>query len=89
MEKEKTQTFEDILQECFEEFSLSETKDYLWQLFSLTVSGAYNRRTLEREKLLAVYEHLQQVLNALESMLTEGTLNSRQLTDSCIIKSPE
>lgn len=90
MEKEKTQTFEDILQECFQEFSLSETKDCLWQLFSLTVSGAYNRQTLERrEKLLAVYEHLQQVLNALEPMLTESTLNSRQLTDSCIIKSPE
>ncbi|WP_353140276.1 hypothetical protein [Pseudopedobacter sp.] len=90
MEKEKAQIFADILQECFQEFSLEETKAYLWQLFSLTVSGAYNRQTLERrEKLLAVYAHLQQVLNALEPMLTEGTLNSRQLTDPCIFKSPE
>ena len=90
MEKQKTQLFEDMLQECFQEFSLEETKAYLWQLFSLTVSGAYNSQPIERrEKLLAVYEHLQQVLNALEPMLTESTLNSRQLTDPCIFKSPE
>ena len=89
MEKEKTQTFEDMLQECFQEFSLEETKAYFWQLFSLTVSGAYNKQPLERrEKLLAVYEHLQ-VLNALEPMLTESILDSRQLTDPYIIKSPE
>ncbi|ADY51836.1 hypothetical protein Pedsa_1269 [Pseudopedobacter saltans DSM 12145] len=90
MEKQKTQLFEDMLQECFQEFSLEETRAYLWQLFSLTVSGAYNSQPLERrEKLLAVYAHLQQVLNALEPMLTESTLGSRQLTDPYIIKSPE
>ena len=90
MEKEKTQIFADILQECFQEFSLSETKDYLWQLFSLTVSGGYNRQPLERrEKLLAVYEHLQQVLDALEPILIESALGDQQLKDPHTIKSPE
>ncbi len=90
MKKQKTQLLEENLQECFQYFSLSETKNYLWQLFSLTVSGGYNMQPLERrEKLLAVYEYLQQVLNTLEPMLIESTLNSRQLTDPCIIKSPE
>ena len=90
MKKQKTQIFEDILQECFQDFSLAETKAYLWQLFSLTVSGGYNRQPLERrEKLLAVYEHLQQVLDVLEPMLTEEQLNSQQLKDPYIIKSSE
>ena len=90
MEKQKEQIQRGILQECFHDFSLAESKAYLWQLFSLTVSGGYNRQPLERrEKLLAFYEHLQEVLNALEPMLTEKVLDSRQLTDSFIIKSPE
>ena len=90
MEKQKEQIKRVILQECFRYFSLAESKDYLWQLFSLTVSGGYNKQPLEkREKLLAVYEHLQQVLDVLEPMLTESILDEQQLTDPCIIKSPE
>lgn len=89
MKKQKNQLFEENLQECFQHFSLAETKAYLWQLFSLTVSGGYNRQPLERrEKLLAVYEHLQQILDVLEPMLTEGSVNGEQLTDPTI-KLPE
>uniref|UniRef100_UPI0033402726 hypothetical protein n=1 Tax=Pseudopedobacter sp. TaxID=1936787 RepID=UPI0033402726 len=88
-----TQLLENILQECFHDFSLEETKAYLWQLFSLTVSGGFNRQPLERrENILAFYEHLQKVLDVLEPILTEGELNSqmkKELNCRCIIKSPE
>ena len=78
MEDKNTQIFKDILQECFYDFSLAETKTYLWQLFSLTVSGGYNRQPIERrENLLTFYEHLQKVLDALEPILTEGELNNQ------------
>ncbi|WP_353139434.1 hypothetical protein [Pseudopedobacter sp.] len=86
----KKQIQRGILQECFQYFSLAESKSYLWQLFSLTVSGGYNKQPLEkREKLLAVYEHLQQVIDALEPMLTESILDEQKLTYPYIIKSPE
>ena len=82
MKKHKPQIFEDILQECFHDFSLAETKTYLWQLFSLTVSGGYNRQPLERrENLLTFYEHLQKVLDALEPILTESELNNQMPKD--------
>lgn len=93
MQNKNTQLLENILQECFHDFSLAETKAYLWQLFSLTVSGGFNRQPLERrENILAFYEHLQKVLDVLEPILTEGELNSqmkKELNCRCIIKSPE
>ena len=93
MQNKNTQLLENILQECFHDFSLAETKAYLWQLFSLTVSGGFNKQPLERrENILAFYEHLQKVLDVLEPILTEGELNSqimKDLDNHYTIKSPE
>ncbi|GEM_PF-4941113 len=61
------------LQLLFQDFSPVESRQNLWQLFSLTVSGGFNRKPVEqRENLLAFYEHLQQVLAVLESLWAEG-----------------
>ena|SRR5690606_26860833 len=61
------------LQQLFQDFSLAESRQNLWQLFSLTVSGGFNRKPVEqRENLLAFYEHLQQLLAALELLLPAG-----------------
>lgn len=58
------------LQALFQDFSPAESREQLWQLFSLTISGAFNHQSVaERQDLLVFYGHLQEVLVTLEQLL--------------------
>lgn len=61
-----------ILHECFNNFSAKESRELLWKLFSLTISGSFcSQPVQERENLVAFYEHLQQVLEVVGELVEE------------------
>lgn len=75
------------LEKLLGDYKSAESKELLWKLFALTVSGGFSSQPVEkREDLLTFYEHLKHLFDVLELLEIELKNNRDGISMKTLLK---